>query len=173
MAISVVMPALEMAQDTGKVVAWRKQVGERVAKGETLLAIETDKAVVEIESPGDGILSAVSAREGAVVPVGQTIGWLLQPGEHAPAESSKSREQSGRRSATDALETAAAISGDNETIAAAANPPSAAPSGPTESVDAAAAIAGDNQAIADAAAATLTTNQRPAEPAPPDRQDRS
>src|SRR5437660_9521435 len=86
MAISVVMPALEMAQETGKVVSWRKREGERVAKGEPLLEIETDKAVVEIEAPGDGILSAVSAGEGAVIPVGQTIAWLLQPGESAPAE---------------------------------------------------------------------------------------
>ena len=80
MAVSVVMPALEMAQETGKVISWRKREGEQVAKGEPLLEVETDKAVVEVESPGDGILSSVSAREGAVIPVGQTIAWLLAPG---------------------------------------------------------------------------------------------
>jgi len=73
MAVSIVMPALEMAQETGKVVSWRKREGERVVKGEPLLEVETDKAVVEVESPGEGILSAVTAREGAVIPVGQTI----------------------------------------------------------------------------------------------------
>jgi len=46
MAISIVMPALELAQETGKVVAWRKKEGESVAKDEPLLEIETDKAVV-------------------------------------------------------------------------------------------------------------------------------
>ena len=56
MAISVVMPALEMAQETGKLLAWRKKEGEAVKKGEPLLEIETDKAVVEIEAPGDGFL---------------------------------------------------------------------------------------------------------------------
>ena len=59
MAVSVVMPALEMAQETGKVISWRKREGEQVVKGEPLLDVETDKAVVEVESPGDGILSAV------------------------------------------------------------------------------------------------------------------
>ncbi|MDE3169630.1 MAG: pyruvate dehydrogenase, partial [Acidobacteriota bacterium] len=50
MPISVVMPALEMAQDTGKLVAWRKREGESVTKGEILLEVETDKAVVEVEA---------------------------------------------------------------------------------------------------------------------------
>jgi pyruvate dehydrogenase E2 component (dihydrolipoamide acetyltransferase) len=84
MAVSVVMPALEMAQDTGKLLSWRKKEGEQVRKGEPLLDIETDKAVVEVEAPGDGILSAVTAREGAVIPVGHTIAWLLRPGESVP-----------------------------------------------------------------------------------------
>jgi pyruvate dehydrogenase E2 component (dihydrolipoamide acetyltransferase) len=84
MAISVVMPALEMAQETGKLLAWRKKEGEQVAKGEPLLEIETDKAVVEVEAPGDGILSSITANVGDEIPVGRTIAWLLKPGEKAP-----------------------------------------------------------------------------------------
>jgi pyruvate dehydrogenase E2 component (dihydrolipoamide acetyltransferase) len=87
MAISVVMPALEMAQETGKVLAWRKKEGERVSKGEPLLEIETDKAVVEIESPGDGVLAGITAHVGAVIPVGETIAWLVAPGEKPPLKS--------------------------------------------------------------------------------------
>jgi pyruvate dehydrogenase E2 component (dihydrolipoamide acetyltransferase) len=94
MALSVVMPALEMAQETGKLLAWRKREGERVTKGEPLLEIETDKAVVEIEAPADGVLAGVTAHEGAVVPVGQTIAWLVQPGEAIPADVTAS--QTGR-----------------------------------------------------------------------------
>jgi pyruvate dehydrogenase E2 component (dihydrolipoamide acetyltransferase) len=86
MAISVVMPALEMAQETGKLLAWRKKEGERVTKGEPLLEIETDKAVVEVEAPGDGILAGITADIGAVIPVGQTIAWLVGPGEKPPAK---------------------------------------------------------------------------------------
>ncbi len=61
MAFSVVMPALEMAQETGKLIAWRKNEGDRVTKGEPLLEIETDKAVVEVEAPADGILAGIKA----------------------------------------------------------------------------------------------------------------
>jgi pyruvate dehydrogenase E2 component (dihydrolipoamide acetyltransferase) len=86
MAISVVMPALEMAQETGKLLSWRKKEGEKVAKGEPLFEIETDKAVVEIEAQGDGILAAVTADVGAVIPVGETIAWLVAPGEQPPAK---------------------------------------------------------------------------------------
>src|SRR5256712_564281 len=109
MAVSVVMPALEMAQETGKVVSWRKREGEQVAKGEPLLEVETDKAVVEVESPGDGILSAVSAREGAVIPVGQTIAWLLAPGEAPPLATAPA--QTGRRTDTAGAGPGAASSG--------------------------------------------------------------
>jgi pyruvate dehydrogenase E2 component (dihydrolipoamide acetyltransferase) len=86
MPFSVVMPALEMAQETGKLLAWRKKEGERVAKGEPLVEIETDKAVVEVEAPADGILAGIKATEGADVPVGRTIAWIVAPGEVAPAE---------------------------------------------------------------------------------------
>ncbi|MGA2889246.1 MAG: dihydrolipoamide acetyltransferase family protein [Terracidiphilus sp.] len=78
------MPALEMAQETGKVVRWLKKEGETVAKGELLLEIETDKAVMEVESQGTGTLSGVRASEGEDVPVGKTIAWLLEAGEKVP-----------------------------------------------------------------------------------------
>ncbi|MGB7847242.1 MAG: dihydrolipoamide acetyltransferase family protein [Candidatus Acidiferrum sp.] len=87
MAISVVMPALEMAQETGKLLAWRKNEGEQVAKGEPLLEIETDKAVVEVEAPGDGVLAGIRAKAGDEIPVGQTIAWLVKPGEQPPVAS--------------------------------------------------------------------------------------
>lgn len=87
MAFSIVMPALEMAQETGKLIAWRKQEGERVSKGEPLLEIETDKAVVEVEAPADGILAGISAKIGSDIPVGQTIAWIVAPGEKPPAAS--------------------------------------------------------------------------------------
>jgi len=90
MAISVVMPALEMAQETGKLLAWRKKEGDQVTKGEPLLEIETDKVVLEVEAPADGILAAVTSFEGAQVPVGQTIAWIVAPGEQPPASASTS-----------------------------------------------------------------------------------
>lgn len=78
------MPALEMAQETGKLIAWRKQEGDRVSKGEILLEIETDKAVMEIEAQADGILAGIKASAGQDIPVGQTIAWIVAPGEAVP-----------------------------------------------------------------------------------------
>ncbi len=91
------MPALEMAQETGKLISWLKKEGEAVAKGEPLLEVETDKAVMEVESPGDGILAGVAIEPGAEVPVGRTIAWIVKPGEAPPAEEVPA--ESGRRSA--------------------------------------------------------------------------
>src|SRR5580700_4570881 len=91
MAISVVMPALELTQETGKLVSWRKKEGEPVAKGEILLEVETDKAVVEVEALADGVLGGVKAQPGDVIPVGQTIAWLLAPGESAPTSDGGSK----------------------------------------------------------------------------------
>src|SRR5215831_13240458 len=84
MAISIVMPALELAQENGKLVSWQKMEGDRVAKGEPLLEVETDKALVEIEAPGDGILAGLKAHAGDVITVGTVIGWILSPGEVVP-----------------------------------------------------------------------------------------
>jgi pyruvate dehydrogenase E2 component (dihydrolipoamide acetyltransferase) len=95
MAHSIVMPALEMAQETGKLLSWRKKEGDAIAKGEPLLDVETDKAVVEIESPADGLLAGVKAQAGDVIPVGQTIAWIVNPGEKPPEEEVASA--SGRR----------------------------------------------------------------------------
>lgn len=120
MAISVVMPALEMAQETGKLLAWRKKEGERVAKGEPLLEIETDKAVVEVEAPGDGILAGITADEGAVIPVGETIAWLVAPGETPPAKSVAAAAPAARAaSASETLASAVAPAITKQDVAAA------------------------------------------------------
>ena len=89
MAKNVVMPALEMAQETGTIVQWLKQEGDPVTKGETLVEIETDKAIVEIEALADGVLAGVKAAEGDEIPVGETIAWIVAPGEEPPAESTQ------------------------------------------------------------------------------------
>src|SRR5690242_20773502 len=81
MPADVIMPALGMAQDTGKVVRWLKQDGETVSKGEPLLEVETDKVTVEIEAPADGTLAGVRAPDGTEVPVGEVIAFVLAEGE--------------------------------------------------------------------------------------------
>lgn len=96
MATSVIMPALEMAQESGVLVSWLKRDGESVVKGEPLMEIETDKVTVEIEAPASGFLGGIRAQEGDVVPVGQTIAWILTSGEEPPASAPLDSAQSGR-----------------------------------------------------------------------------
>lgn len=85
MPTEVIMPALGMAQETGKLLRWIKNEGDTVTKGEALMEIETDKVTVEIEAPADGVLAGVSALEGDDVPVGQAIAFVLSDGEELPA----------------------------------------------------------------------------------------
>jgi pyruvate dehydrogenase E2 component (dihydrolipoamide acetyltransferase) len=81
------MPALGMNQDTGRLVTWFKQAGESVTRGETLMEVETDKAVVEVEAPASGVLGSVTAAVGDDVPVGQPVAVILAPGEEEPVRS--------------------------------------------------------------------------------------
>jgi len=106
MATSVIMPALEMAQESGRLVSWLKREGETVTKGEPIMEIETDKATVEIEAPDSGILGGVLIKENDEVPVGQTIAWILAPGEEAPS-APLNEPRSGRVST---LQTSPAVS---------------------------------------------------------------
>jgi pyruvate dehydrogenase E2 component (dihydrolipoamide acetyltransferase) len=78
-AVEVVMPALGQARDSGRLVRWLKREGDLVTRGEPLLEVETEKAVVEVEAPGSGVLSGVRVREGEEVPVGTVLAYLLAP----------------------------------------------------------------------------------------------
>lgn len=80
----VIMPALGMAQQTGKLVAWKKRQGEAVAVGDILMEVETDKTTMEVEAAHAGVLGAVLAAEGEDVPVGQVVARIDGVGE-APA----------------------------------------------------------------------------------------
>ena len=84
MATEIFMPKLGMSMTEGSVVRWMKKDGDTVSKGEPLFEVQTDKVVIEAESPGSGVLKILTG-EGIVVPVFTTIGWVLAPGEKAPA----------------------------------------------------------------------------------------
>jgi pyruvate dehydrogenase E2 component (dihydrolipoamide acetyltransferase) len=81
MPTTVIMPALELAQETGKVLRWLKAPGDIVTRGEPLVEIETDKVTVEVEAPASGVLRDVTAAVGDVVPVGRTIALIFAAGE--------------------------------------------------------------------------------------------
>jgi pyruvate dehydrogenase E2 component (dihydrolipoamide acetyltransferase) len=78
-AVEVVMPAVGMAPGPVRLVRWLRREGDRVTRGEPLLAVETEKTVVEVEAPGSGVLSGVRVREGEEVAVGTVLAYLLAP----------------------------------------------------------------------------------------------
>jgi len=79
------MPALGLAQETGRLLRWIKQEGEEVAVGDLLMEIETDKSAVEIEASAKGFLRGISVQPGEDVAVGTVMAWILGEGEEAPA----------------------------------------------------------------------------------------
>lgn len=81
MATKVIMPQAGQDLETGVVRHWLKAVGDRVAKGEALVEIETEKLTLEVEAPAAGILLRIVAADDSEVPVFSTIGVIGEPGE--------------------------------------------------------------------------------------------
>ena len=79
----IVMPKTGAEMEEGRIVAWRRSEGEPVRKGEVLLEIETDKAIMEVESPTSGILLKRLYAEGQTVPATCLIAVLGDGSEAA------------------------------------------------------------------------------------------
>ena len=83
MATPVVMPKQGNTVESCIIVEWKKQPGDDDCRGRALCEIETDKAVMEVESPVGGTLLALFFQEGDLVPVLETIAAVGAPGEDA------------------------------------------------------------------------------------------
>ena len=82
MAVSkVVMPKLSEAMETGKIIKWLKKEGDRIQGGDILAEVETDKADVEMEAFGAGVLRKIFVPAGETAPVGSLIGVIAEPNE--------------------------------------------------------------------------------------------
>src|SRR6202022_3330816 len=81
MITKVIMPKLSDAMETGKVIKWLKKEGEAVKGGDILVEVETDKANVEVEAWGSGVLRKIVIAEGDQVPVGDLIAVIADPAE--------------------------------------------------------------------------------------------
>jgi pyruvate dehydrogenase E2 component (dihydrolipoamide acetyltransferase) len=77
----VVMPKLSEQMEAGKIIKWLKQEGDRVQSGDILAEVETDKADVEMEAFGAGVLRKILVPAGSQAPVGGLIGVIAEPGE--------------------------------------------------------------------------------------------
>jgi len=73
MAIDFKMPMLGEVMEEGRIVTWHKRIGETVEKGEIILEVETDKVVMELESPTKGVLKAILVAEGQSVPINTVL----------------------------------------------------------------------------------------------------
>lgn len=72
----IVIPKLGQTIKEATIEKWRKQEGDKVTKGEVLIEITTDKAVLEVESLHDGFLKKIIAKEGKTIPVLSIIGYI-------------------------------------------------------------------------------------------------
>src|SRR6185295_7464517 len=81
----VVMPKLSEAMETGKLLRWLKQEGDRVSGGDIIAEIETDKADIELEAFGSGVLRKLLATPGTAVPVGGLIAVIADPNDDISA----------------------------------------------------------------------------------------
>ncbi|CAB1313677.1 unnamed protein product, partial [Coregonus sp. 'balchen'] len=80
--VKVEMPALSPTMEEGNIVKWLKKEGEAVAAGDALCEIETDKAVVTLESNDDGVLAKILMEEGSrAVRLGTLIALMVEEGE--------------------------------------------------------------------------------------------
>lgn len=98
MAIKIQMPKLSDTMDTGRIIKWLKKEGEKVAPGDVIAEVETDKANMDMEAYDEGILLKVVAKEGDRVPIGGLIGILGDAGEDLSAILSESGSSSRKGS---------------------------------------------------------------------------
>ncbi len=83
------MPALSSTMTEGKIVEWLKKPGDRVARGESVLVVESDKADMDVEAFQEGFLAAVLMPAGGTAPVGETIGLIVETEAEIAAAAAK------------------------------------------------------------------------------------
>ncbi|KAF0220358.1 MAG: pyruvate dehydrogenase E2 component [Geobacteraceae bacterium] len=81
MATEITMPKLSDTMTEGRLVSWKKSVGERVERGDIIAEVETDKANMELEAFASGVLLETRVKAGDLVPVGTVIGIIGEAGE--------------------------------------------------------------------------------------------
>lgn len=73
MSYEIVMPQLSDSMDEGKLISWKVKEGQKVNAGDVLAEVESDKAIMEVQSFKNGVVEQLLAKEGDVVPVGKVI----------------------------------------------------------------------------------------------------
>lgn len=99
MTTDVNVPELPESVSDATIVLWRKKVGDTVKRDESLLDLETDKVVLEVPSPIDGVLSEILQEEGDVVEAGQLLAKLdvLETSAGEKTSAAKSADKAGNK----------------------------------------------------------------------------
>src|SRR6478609_5201223 len=84
MAIEVKVPSLPESVTDATVVTWHKKVGDTVSRDENLVDLETDKVVLEVPAPADGILTEIVFQVGSIVNSGQVLAKMGEEKESSP-----------------------------------------------------------------------------------------
>jgi pyruvate dehydrogenase E2 component (dihydrolipoamide acetyltransferase) len=92
MATEIKLPRLGQGMESGTVVRWLKQEGDRVEKGEPLYEVDTEKVTQEVEADASGVLLKISVEEGEV-PVGKTVAVIGEEGEDVPEAEPEAESQ--------------------------------------------------------------------------------
>jgi len=86
MATAIQMPALSPTMTEGKITKWLKKEGDKIAAGDAIAEVETDKSNLEVEAYDDGYLLKVLIKEGDTAPVGAPIAYFGEKGEKVSLE---------------------------------------------------------------------------------------
>jgi pyruvate dehydrogenase E2 component (dihydrolipoamide acetyltransferase) len=89
MATQVIMPKLSPTMEEGQLSRWLKKEGDKVSMGEPLAEIDTDKATMEMQALGSGVLRKILIQEGESAPLGQLIAIIGEPDEDISALTSQ------------------------------------------------------------------------------------
>ncbi|KXJ63961.1 branched-chain alpha-keto acid dehydrogenase subunit E2 [Achromobacter xylosoxidans] len=148
MAYLIKLPSVAADASGGVLHQWLKQEGDRVAVGEALAEVETEKAIVEINAEQAGVLGRIVVQAGpASVPINTVIGVLVVDGEDAAAIDRALAEHGG---AAVAAGSAAGASADGAAASGASAPGASAPGASAPGASAASASAGAGAASASA-----------------------
>lgn len=83
MATEITMPKLSDTMTEGLFAAWKKNVGDRIERGDIIAEVETDKSVMDLEAFASGVLIKILVQGGETVPVGTVLGLIGEAGEVA------------------------------------------------------------------------------------------
>lgn len=128
----VFMPALSSTMTEGKIVSWEKAPGDKVAKGETILIVESDKADMDVESFNEGYMAAIVVDAGGSAPVGSTIALIAETEAEIEAAKAQAASLSGGAASAAPAPAAAPVATPVAVAAAPSNGASAPATSPSD-----------------------------------------